>query len=620
MRGVAQQAALYWLCLLFWSMQPACLWAQGTAMGPIDWPQLPATEQAWRDLRLAPPKSAPIAADRPLRQSLNAHSWLEVAPGWWAVAPLACELVADELQQPQERGAFWSRVEFAGISRSSQSPVSLKNKGDLAWEQGELASALQYWYAALHRGEFEPTLVSGEQLAAWRARLVVGEVLSGNPDRAQALYRQFPESALELSGELAGKRGAWRELLPSVLAELQAELPSQEASFSIIRKRWSLPCELTAQRRMIGTAGRSRLLLSTPQEASWYSLDQGIPGEFIQQRAVHESDGAAAADQAGRDIRDATPAELPLVYLLPAGLQAVRPESEQTVLCWSRRAADLLGEPDWWFSGDPVAVGTEIVIPVRKSGRRQQLALVSVSAVTGELRWHSVIGPLNTAARSTGWRGDQLAIGQIPGDDVADPELKSVILWNVEGISVLACSAADGSPRWERMPILESSGFEHAGETFSSAVITSGPWCYGLFGDRRVGQFELRTGRLRWLQQLPSAAAVLVGVDDNRLIVAGQQVWGLELYTGEVVWETQASRLRPGKQVSVVRRAGQFLLADDHQLWLVRSRTGQPLKHWPLAALGLQMVDELLLEGVYLVVGQPGVTSCLEVDYRDSAE
>jgi hypothetical protein len=536
------------------------------------------------------------------------------------VAPLAGELIADGLQETQQKGAFLSRLEAAGIVRSTPSPVSLANTGDLAWEQGELASALQFWYAALHRGENEPTLVSAGELAAWRARLVVGEVVSGNPDRAQALYQQFPESALELSGELAGKSGAWRELLPSVLAELQAELPSQEASFSIIRKLWSLPGELTAQRRMIGTADRSRLLLSTAEEVSWFSLDRGIPGEFIQQRTVHESYGAAAADQADRDAPDETPGELPLVYLLPAGLQAVRLESEQTVLCWSRRAADLLGEPDWWFSGEPVAVGTEIVIPVRKSGRRQQLALVSVSAVTGELRWHSVIGPLNTPVRSTGWRGDQLAIGQIPGDDAADPELKSLILWNVEGISLLACSAADGSPRWERMPILEGSGFEHAGETASSAVIASGPWCYGLFGDRRVGQFELRTGQLRWLQQLPSAAAVLVGVEDNRLIVAGRQVWGLELHTGEVVWETRASGVRPGKQVSVARRAGKLLLADDHQLWLVRSRTGQPLKHWPLAALGLPMVDELLLEGVYLVVGQPGVTSCLEVDYRDSAE
>ena len=238
---------------------------------------------------------------------------------------------------------------------------------------------------------------------------------------------------------------------------------------------------------------------------------------------------------------------------------------------WSWEGTPALGADP--LTGEPRAFAV-----ARRNRPAVRLDVLGLDLSTGAVLWRTPLG----AARS-------LPAPAVRTRSAISPALCGGHLFIATGAGAVACvDAADGRPVWlsayDRDPAAAAS-------SWTAPAVVGGRVFFTPEDARDVRALDAATGELLWSRDLPGAGERVLGVADNRAVVAGAGLYGLDPATGETIW------FRPPPD-------GVYRPTDDHAAgliggsvaaWvapsavlLVDAASGAEVGSVPLAAVGVR--------------------------------
>jgi len=531
--------------------------------------------------------------------------------------------------------------------------------GEWAWERGDAVTARRYWQQML-----PPTspAADGAQPLALRypdtnhdhaeilARLILCSLLEHDFERAALEREAFDRLHPQAQGELAGRTGRLSDILRDLGAEAErweGARPDEEMhTFAVNARRngvlprsaevgsllWSapLPAGSLALREevspgaaldrvshfpvvyrdivLVNDADRILAYRASTGRPAWPGDDadsaaiysafpgDGPPAPFVASvgvprytLTVHDGRlyarmGSPITGRSSRELRELT-----------GHLVCLDLEHGQGKLVWKVEKVD--DDAAWAFEGTPVAAEGRLYVALRRGFPETQSNVACLDAATGRFLWNQrICAAVTDVAESQNLISHQLLaldgnllvsstdMGAIAGLDADTGALRWVVTYE----STRASSAGEEglAKRQSLTPCLLHEGLVVAAPADFDGLIA----------------LDADTGAERWRCALPGGVRHLMGVRSRRLVVAGDTLWGLDLYTGRVAWHV-------GIDDPETHGYGQGFLAGELVYWPTREEivivdhsSGRVRGRVALSALHGAGGGNLALSGVGLIV------------------
>lgn len=253
--------------------------------------------------------------------------------------------------------------------------------------------------------------------------------------------------------------------------------------------------------------------------------------------------------------------------------------SREGLLAWSVSSDSLGGgDEDWWaFEGPPVADGNRLYALATRSRPQAQLNALCLDPATGAVVWNRAVGaPITPPPEGLDGMTHRL---------VTSAAGRLYVQTNYGAMVCL--DAADGRTVWvawyESAPATgdatnTSDRNLPAAPLFSGGVLIAAPADSDL-----LLAYDAESGVELWSREVRGGGRELVGAQDGVLVVSGERLAGLDLFTGRELWTT-------GFEDPAGCGAGRGLLAGRFVYWPTREEllvvdvtTGDPVRRVLLA-------------------------------------
>ncbi|MCY2968784.1 MAG: PQQ-binding-like beta-propeller repeat protein [Planctomycetota bacterium] len=443
--------------------------------------------------------------------------------------------------------------------RATREAMQFRNRhpndtGDLAGVSGQLAEVL----------EAEISAAAGEETFEPSDR----DTLGGSPSRTRVVSEAVDVGAIRWLTPLAKVQVDFREsksqnpfearfLNQGLINDRVSSSHVVLATFPLIHDQGVFFCDETSIRALALTSrGDARPLWGDSPVI--HSLDPRGPIRPGGQRVGLPAFTLSIADNRlyarlgrGGPSRGAAA----LVEALPSTLVCLDLAREGDLL-WSvsaDRFADEVG--NWVFDGAPLPYEDHLYVLLRKSTPQPTLHIACLEPATGTVIWNRRL-----------CQGLDLFSGDYD-------EQQHLLLSAADGRvycatnlgAVAAVDARSGDLLWgatyNRVEFDKVPEF-HNRQTLgpNPCVIEDGIVFVAPTDSNSIIAFDASSGIRLWDRPLPGTARQIIGVSHNRVIVAGDQLWGLVPETGAVAW----SRGRDGPEA---KTHGRGTLAGDFVYW-----------------------------------------------------
>lgn len=281
--------------------------------------------------------------------------------------------------------------------------------------------------------------------------------------------------------------------------------------------------------------------------------------------------------------------------------------SREGLLAWSL-SATALGEDDehWSFEGTPTAVGDRLFLLASRGRPQAQLNALCLDAATGTVLWNRRVGSPITSPPE--------------GAVVMTHRLVTVaagrLYLQTDHGAVVCLDAGDGRPVWigwyESRPPAHGNGTartDHARanhESPSACLFSGGVVVAAPVDSDRLLAYDAASGIELWSRTIRGGGRTLIGAHDGRLVVSGQRLWCLDLFSGRELWSA-------GYEDPPGAGAGQGLLAGNSVYWPTREdllvvdlETGTVRQRLPLKQrFGLAGGGNLAAGDGHLILARP---------------
>ena len=514
---------------------------------------------------------------------------------------------------------------------------------DQHWLSGRLDQA-HYLWSSLR--SVNPTSVDGD----WRIaidphdrradipqRLIVLDVVEGRFRSARQKLDRFEAEFPNLEGRLAGRIGNLTQILADVISAAEDSAsaalgtgnsfqPRVPVRIDFVRRLWSVPSAQSISSQRSPLIHEGLVLLSDRRGVRALSLETGQSawptdledeGYLIENRLASTNPppqgGLESFCWGGVLVEDlwiggigprwelSSPHDLNLVS---SRLAACELQAEGRLRWIFDSASDELQDRGVTgnISGDPATDGEFVYVPLRSSPPDLGVALACLRVSDGKLVWFSRLGSLiESFPGDRGFPGDELHVD------------RDRVLWNVDGKCALGVRKVDGRLLWATS--LPRAPTPARGRPTGSLADRGRLWT---LSDQGVLACDTASGQRIWFRELPTTLTQILGASDGMLVVAGDNLWGLDTETGEVRWRTG----RPG---SVGRGSGRGLLLGrsvfwptQNELWTVDAWTGEILQRDSFALAGVRG-GAVTLFGSRLLISEPDRVSAFEINVTPNA-
>jgi outer membrane protein assembly factor BamB len=272
-------------------------------------------------------------------------------------------------------------------------------------------------------------------------------------------------------------------------------------------------------------------------------------------------------------------------------------EGELTWQVTADQVGDEMG--NWVFCGAPLADDGLLWVVLRKLVPQPVLNIACLDPATGKQLWNRRI--LQSTALFGGDFDEQqglllatadgrLFCGTNQGSVIALEARRGDILW----VSSYDRDEAERVPDWHDRQTLGPN----------PCVCADGMVFFAPQDSASLLALDGASGVRLWQRPIPGLARQVVGVRDGRVLVAANQLFGLEVDTGEIAWsvgnESPDSRTRGRCALS----ANGLLWPRDSEILVVEPRSGRRLREIPLAEIQRAGGGNLAVADGFLVVAQ----------------
>ncbi|MFN9374853.1 MAG: PQQ-binding-like beta-propeller repeat protein [Planctomycetaceae bacterium] len=272
-------------------------------------------------------------------------------------------------------------------------------------------------------------------------------------------------------------------------------------------------------------------------------------------------------------------------------------EGELTWQVTADQVADEVG--DWIFCGAPLADNGQLWVVLKKLVPQPVLNVACLEPTTGKLLWNRRI--LQSSALFGGDFDEQQGLllsaadgrvycGTNQGSVIALEARRGTILW----VTGYDRDEAERIPDWHDHQILGPN----------PCVCVDGLVFLAPHDSTSIVALDGASGVRLWQRPIPGIARQVVGVREGRLVVAANQLFGLEVDSGEIAWSV-------GNESPDSRTRGRCALAADSVFWprdteilVVEARTGRRQREVPLAEIQRAGGGNLALADGFLVLAQ----------------
>ncbi|WP_437231221.1 PQQ-binding-like beta-propeller repeat protein [Planctomicrobium sp. SH661] len=261
---------------------------------------------------------------------------------------------------------------------------------------------------------------------------------------------------------------------------------------------------------------------------------------------------------------------------------------------WAVAANELLNDPlsRSRLASAPLVAGNSLYISVRSANSPSPAKLICCG-LDGEVRWKAAV-PLDSVV-PLGETGDSLAI---QGDS---------IIWNLAGNEVIAVDAEQGIVRW-KSPLGEKTSDRSSTSGSSALMVQQG--LVLVTGVAGLVALDSQTGAFRWRCPLKDPVSQILGVSENILVVSGISLCGIDLKSGQVLWQTGGSE-------PAIEGFGRGILLEETvlwptvtELWTVDAKSGRVQQRAAIEQIAGCGGGNLTLSGGTLVIaGDESVTA-----------
>lgn len=203
----------------------------------------------------------------------------------------------------------------------------------------------------------------------------------------------------------------------------------------------------------------------------------------------------------------------------------------------SRSAAEL---KEWSLRGCPLLVGDRLYVAASKLNQGRELSVLALDAKDGKLHWSTTIGSYTTESNPySGERGFQPSLLLSGGRLYVDTHSGSLV----------QLDSATGQVEWGLNYSSETSqmhrfwnpwGMRTEQFTVSPPQIVNGVLYVKGMRSRRLYAVDPQRPRVLWHRPVPRTAT-LIGVDDRRLYLGGEDISAFDLTTRRIAWSVQVS-------------------------------------------------------------------------------
>jgi outer membrane protein assembly factor BamB len=545
---------------------------------------------------------------------------------------------------------------------SSSGDDALEWLAEWEWGQGRLDAAREYWTALVPlrapAGATAPLVMrypdAQHSLAEIHARLILCSIMQRDDRRAAAELRAFRELHPDAGGTLCGREGRYVDILAAVIEESRAWGPSThptaESTLGGSPRRTAVGSgqpliEAQLWQRELPSGALplmepSRPALDGPGPLSTFPLtwhDLVVVSHAHSVRVLRLRDGTpawptgrpddrgvvystATADvgpdlpAAGVPRYSATIADgrcfarlgLPIVA---AGTRSLRRheaplicldlEQGQGRLVWSIRPGDVFAA-DWTFTGAPLVVGDRVFVAIRCPTPQIEIGLACLDAGTGSLIWQRrICAALREAPAAyhlidhellTGANGlifHATGAGAVAAVEADSGRLRWIATYASHSASLAAMS---DDARWGLLPPVYDGGrlFVAANDTPDLMAL------------------DAASGVVLWKRPAPGPIVHLPGVVDGTLIAAGDQLWGIDVATGEVGWRVGYDDPAGYGYGRGALAGGRVYWTTHEDLWVVEAATGIIERRIPLPLAAGCSGGNLVIAGDMLLIARPG--------------
>jgi len=464
---------------------------------------------------------------------------------------------------------------------SSWGDDTLLALGELALERGDYQAARNAWLrissnlgAVNDRLTYPDTDVS---LADVQARLFLVSLREGDWQRAERELAELRESYPTASGRFGGRRVVFAEHLASLLKQ------SRQWPVAAVPKDWptfaATPQRTNASAAPIPQSGYE-LLWSRPLANEQLSIFPIVVNDLViyqddssvcawnlrDGRAVFELQAdmfqspVMASGWLGQSAHTLTASGNRIfgITTAPLGLRRKSGGAEVLSACWG---LDLLREgalafhlpsddPSVAFVGAPLVVENRLWVACRRNDQTARAGIACYDLDTRERLWQRWLCQANTPA--TGWT-NELATNLLTMD-------AGVIYSNTNLGAIAAVQADDGRVLWLRTYERESAGLSSAGKCAyyrgpNPCVYYRGTVFALPTDSRALVALDAATGTRLWQHEVTDPTALLLGVNDEHVILANRGLQSLHPDTGELLGVTAEAKLTSFKA------SGIFLIA-----------------------------------------------------------
>lgn len=572
-----------------------------------------------RRAALAQEWAASIALAQEL-QAIAGDSLVPVGSDRLASTQLAIDLMLVDALQQQRLATI--PIPIQGQYPGIVSPEGLLQRGEAAWEHGDLDHAQQLWRMLLPPSEPHQLScpIQGDSSAAVYARLSLIEQLESRPQSAQ----YFLDRVRKLSpsqGRLAGRSGLWSELLQRELASDSGWPASEPAAnphlwdsttscdLQLLRRRWSFATSGRTGLRPVGRVGKGETWLSISPSIVRLLESNAAPSNAVERAAYLFSEdfpeGDATVPRAVIVDDDLYVCLGPQVLSVGEGDQRLHVEpvlvslqiSGNLRLNWKRTGEQIMEQPGWVITSSPVVANETLTVAMRSSTIEPHLGAAQLDRLTGEVLWRRDFGLLPvTMPRPQPGRDLLLTYASDTDEFPRKHPAADLLLLLPEG-ECLGLSSGSGRQLWSRGFVDASSALRSSSP---SAVIDSGQ-VFLIPPQGRCICLSLVDGAAIWRETSSTAATEVIGICDDLVLLAGRSLRAVGRFDGQRAWSTAPLQRSDVPSGSAVLFGQQVLWSTADRLWLLDAQTGQPLKSWSHAILGtgagrLQLTaDKLLL-------------------------
>ncbi|MCA9097598.1 MAG: PQQ-like beta-propeller repeat protein, partial [Planctomycetaceae bacterium] len=212
----------------------------------------------------------------------------------------------------------------------------------------------------------------------------------------------------------------------------------------------------------------------------------------------------------------------------------------------------------WRFEGTPIAHAGKLYVGLNSTGGKRNAAIAALDATTGERLWLRRLGELQGVGFSLNERLSRgyIAIGS------------GNLFYETGGGGLAAVDLETGDPGWviQTPSTAASSGGKLTGLIWDRPAIPV--WDRGVVyvlgtEGRSLTAVDGATGLIVWHRDLGKQVQWILGCRGNRIILAGERLWGIDRQDGNILWEV-------GSQDIELQGYGRGFLSAREIYWPLR--------------------------------------------------